>query len=77
MIPMSNARAEQLSGEEITALRFAAHRQLARWSSKPGLSPHQHAQRRALRRAAHMLRNDALADGCELHPLATEDHSDA
>jgi hypothetical protein len=58
----------RLSGEEITALKFAAHRQLARWSNKPGLSPHQHAQRTALRRAAHVLHHDAVAGGCELHP---------
>jgi hypothetical protein len=29
---------ERLSAEEIQALKFAAHRQLARWSDKPGLT---------------------------------------
>jgi hypothetical protein len=47
---MSDAPARQLSGEQVLALRFAAHRHLARWSTMPGLSPHQHAQRSALRR---------------------------
>jgi hypothetical protein len=42
---MSNAPARRLSGEDILALKFAAHRQLARWAKKPSLSPRQHAQR--------------------------------
>jgi hypothetical protein len=74
---MSDTLAARLTGEQIIALRFAAHRQLARWSNKPGLSPHQHAQRTALRRAAHVLHDDAFAHGCELHTLAAEDHADA
>jgi hypothetical protein len=74
---MRDAPVRQLSGEETLALRFASHRQLARWSNKPGLSPHQHAQRMALRRAAQLLRDDALADGCELHPLIAESRADA
>jgi hypothetical protein len=31
---MSNAPAGRLSGEDILALKFAAHRQLARWAKK-------------------------------------------
>jgi hypothetical protein len=58
---------DRLSGEEITALKFAAHRQLARWSSKRALSSHQEAQRNALRSAVRILENNALAHGCELH----------
>jgi hypothetical protein len=73
---MSETPPLRLTGDQIIALRFAAHRQLARWSNKPGLSPHQHAQRTELRRAAHVLHDDACAHGCELHPLGTDDHAD-
>jgi len=65
---MSDAPAAgRLSGEEILALKFAAHRQLARWANKPTLSPHQHTQRNALKRAVGVLQDQALAHGCELH----------
>lgn len=56
----------RLSGEQVTALKFAAHRQLARWSSKPRLSPHQHGQRSALKGAVRVLQDQAFAHGCEL-----------
>jgi len=55
-----------LSGDRVLALKFAAHRQLARWSNKPKLSPHQHAQRTALTRAVRILQDKAFAHGCEL-----------
>jgi len=65
---MSDAPAtSSLSGEEIKALRFAAHRQLTRWANKPRLSPEQHARRNALKRAAGALHDPAFAHGCELH----------
>jgi len=65
---MSDAPAAgRLSGEEILALKFAAHRQLARWAKKPTLRAHQHAQRNALKRAVGVLQDHALAHGCELH----------
>jgi hypothetical protein len=67
---MSNAPAGRLSGEEIRALKFAAHRQLARWAKKPSLSPRQHAERDALKRAVAVLQNQAFADGCELRPAS-------
>jgi hypothetical protein len=35
---------DHLSGEEVTALKAAARRQLARWAKKSELSPHQRAQ---------------------------------
>jgi len=64
---MSDAPAAgRLSGEEILALKFAAHRQLARWAKKPTLRAHQHAQRNALKRAVGVLQDHALAHGCEL-----------
>ena len=56
----------RLSGEQISALKFAAHRQLSRWANKPWLSAHQDAQRRALRHAVHVLHDKAFANGCEL-----------
>jgi len=65
---MTGEPAARLSGDEIAALRFAAHRQLSRWA-RPGLSEHQHAQRAALRRAVRMLQDKALARGCELRAL--------
>lgn len=63
---MSNAPSAGLSGEEIGALKFAAHRQLARWAKKPRLSPRQHAQRTALKHAVVVLQDQAFAHGCEL-----------
>jgi hypothetical protein len=63
---MSNAPAGRISGEEILALKFAAHRQLARWAKKPSLSPRQRAQRNALKRAVGVLQDQAFAHGCEL-----------
>lgn len=78
---MSDTPAPRLTGDQIIALRFAAHRQLARWSSTHKLGPHQHAQRTELRRAVHVLHDDACVDRCELRlrlrPLTTENHADA
>ena len=74
---MSQTSAPRLTADQLVALRFAAHRQLARWSNRPALSPHQHAQRTALRRAAQILQHDAFARGCELHPPAPEARTDA
>ena len=67
---MSNAPAGRRSGEDILALKFAAHRQLARWAKKPGLSPRQHAQRDALKRAIAVLQDQVFAHGCELRAPA-------
>jgi hypothetical protein len=69
--------ADRLSGDEVEALKFAAHRQLARWSNKPGLSPRQYAQRNALTRAVRILGNQALARGCELQVAPRDDIPDA
>jgi hypothetical protein len=63
---MSDESTPRLSGNEVLALKFAAHRQLARWSSKPKLSPHQHGQRSALKSAIRVLQDRAFAHGCEL-----------
>jgi hypothetical protein len=65
---MSDApTAWRLSGDELRAVRFASHRQLARWTNKARLSPDQRARRNALKRAVSVLRDPAFADGCELH----------
>jgi hypothetical protein len=63
---MSSASAGRLTGEEILALKFAGHRQLARWARKPSLRPRQHAQRNALKHAVAVLQDQAFAEGCEL-----------
>jgi hypothetical protein len=63
---MSDASTGRLSGEDVRALKFAAHRQLARLANKPTLSPHQHGQRNALKRAVRVLQDQAFAHGCEL-----------
>jgi hypothetical protein len=63
----------RLSADEILALKFAAHRQLSRWASKPSLSAHQHDQRAALKRAVHVLQDKALVLGCELRARSDGD----
>jgi hypothetical protein len=63
---MSDELPSRLSGDEVLALKFAAHRQLARWANKPKLSPRQHRQRTALTSALRLLQNQAFAHGCEL-----------
>jgi uncharacterized Rossmann fold enzyme len=63
---MSEQPPRQLSAEEIVVLKFAAHRQLARWARKSELSPRQRVKRTALRRAARTLEDTALMHGCEL-----------
>jgi hypothetical protein len=63
---MSATPARRLTADQIAALRFAAQRQLARWSNKAGLSAHQRAQRSELRCAADILKDRALVGGCEL-----------
>lgn len=60
---MSADWAARLSGAEVRALKFASHRQLSRWTGKPGLSPDQHAQRAALKRAVQVLQGRTAATG--------------
>jgi hypothetical protein len=66
-----NAPTHCLSREEVQALKFAAHRQLARWAKSRPLRPGQQAQRSALVRAVRILEDQAFADGCELHAHGT------
>ncbi len=56
----------RLSREEIAALKFAAHRQLARWAQKGRPSRRRPTQRLALVRAVRILEAKAFAHGCEL-----------
>jgi hypothetical protein len=72
---MTDPPTRRLSSEEIVALKFAAHRQLARWANKPQLSQRQHVRRSALRRAVQVLDDKAFAAGCELR-ASSEEHSD-
>jgi len=69
---MTDQPTDRLSDDEIMALKFAAHRQLARWAQKERLSPRQHAQRAALARAARILGAQAFAHGCELRVPSEE-----
>jgi hypothetical protein len=63
---VSDESTARLSDDQVQALKFAAHRQLARWSNKPKLSPHQHAHRSALKSALRVLQDPGFARGCEL-----------
>jgi hypothetical protein len=74
---MTDEARRRLSGAELDALRFAARRQLARWSNKRQLSPNQQAQRPALTRAVRVLQDDAFTGGCELHRPTDKQDADA
>jgi hypothetical protein len=73
---VSDEPTPRLSGDHVLALKFAAHRQLARWSNKPKLSPHQHGQRSALKGAVRILQDQAFAGGCELRVPDVEGNVD-
>ena len=73
---MTDQPTRRLSSEEIVALKFAAHRQLARWSNKPQLSPHQNTRRNALKRAVRVLEDNAFIGGCKLLAPEDEQHAD-
>jgi hypothetical protein len=64
---MTDDPPQQLSADEIVVLKFAAHRQLARWAHKRELSPRQRVKRTALVGAVRTLDDHAFARGCELH----------
>jgi hypothetical protein len=63
---VSNPPTHRLAREEVQALKFAAHRQLARWAKSSHLRPRQREQRSALVSAVRLLQDQAFADGCEL-----------
>jgi hypothetical protein len=64
--------AHRLSGEQVAALKFAAHRQLARWANQRHTDHNRRAKRAALVGAVRVLEDKAFADGCELRPLEAE-----
>jgi hypothetical protein len=66
-----NEPTHRLSREEVQALKFAAHRQLARWAKSNQLRSRQREQRAALVRAVRILEHPAFIDGCELYPHCT------
>jgi hypothetical protein len=66
----------RLTGEEIQALKFASHRQLARWAHKRDLQPRQRARRAALVRAVRTLEDKAFAEGCELRTPKEDGNGD-
>jgi hypothetical protein len=66
------APTQRLSRNEVSALKFAAHRQLTRWAKSSDLRPRQREQRSALVRAVRILEHPAFADGCELRPFSTD-----
>lgn len=68
---MSDEPIGHLSGDDVLALKFAAHRQLARWAKQSRLTPDQHARRNALKRAVAILHHKAFAHGCDLHAPKT------
>jgi hypothetical protein len=65
---VSEPTPRRLSREQVQALKFAVHRQLARWAKSRQLRPRQQAQRAALVSAVRVLEDRAFADGCELTP---------
>jgi hypothetical protein len=69
---VSDEPTHRLSREEVQALKFAAHRQLARWAKNHQLRSRQREQRAALVRAVRVLEDQAFADGCELRAFSAE-----
>jgi hypothetical protein len=59
---------QRLTADEVLALKFAAHRQLARWASRDRLQPRQQFRRASLISAVRILDDKAFAEGCELRP---------
>jgi hypothetical protein len=57
----------QLTREQILALKYAAHRQLARWAKSRPLPARHQARRTALIHAVRTLEDPAYTHGCELH----------
>jgi hypothetical protein len=68
---MTDAPAGCLSGEEVLALKFAGPSPARTMGQEARLSPHQHAQRNALKRAVGVLQSHAFAQGCELRVCAS------
>jgi hypothetical protein len=67
----------QLSPAQVSVLKFAAHRQLARWAKQREMSPRRYAQRAALVGAVRTLEQQAFARGCELRATSEGHPRDA
>jgi hypothetical protein len=63
---VSDEPTRRLTGDELLALKLAAHSQLAKWVKSRHLRSRQLDHRAALLRAVRILEDQALADGCEL-----------
>jgi hypothetical protein len=74
---MSAPTPRRLSRDQLLALKFAVHRQLARWAKARQLRPRQQAQRAALVSAVRVLEDKALADGCDLTPTGEQERAPA
>jgi hypothetical protein len=62
-----NAEPHRLTTDELQALKFAAHRQLARYANKRReLQPRERNRRAALVRAVRTLETPAFSEGVEL-----------
>jgi len=59
----------RLSRDEIVALKYSAHRQLARWAKARPLHPRQQERRAALVTAVRTLEDPVFAKGCELRAV--------
>ena len=69
---MTATPTQRLTREQILALKFASHRQLARWAKTRPLPPHQQARRTTLAHAIRILEDPTFAGGCELRPTVGE-----
>ena len=63
---MTDAPTQRLSRDEVRALKYAAHRQLARWAKARPLHPRQHERRAALVTAVRTLEDPSFMHGYEL-----------
>jgi hypothetical protein len=63
---VTKAPIQRLSRDEILALKYASHRQLARWAKARPLHPRQRERRTALVTAVRTLEDPVFAQGCEL-----------
>jgi len=62
----------RLSPGQMRALKFAAHRQLARWAKQRELQPRRRAQRAELVRAVRILEDPGFTHGCDLRAIDEE-----
>jgi hypothetical protein len=66
---VTDASAQRLSRDEVLALKYAAHRQLARWAKARPLNPRQRERRAALVTAVRTLEDPSFVRGCALRAV--------